>query len=596
MIAQILLAAGLAHAAPLIQIDTGTHEPVVSLKDRKDIAMLASAGSTFKDDVGGKSATVQTIGSATLVKIKKNNHVAVLTAAHVVGGEKPWVEIGTKRLTPKSVYIDNDRDIAVLDLGVRKNTDTALVFDDKLVVTPKFMKEIESDQVPLAMIAYYFPGHALGFALRPWVDPGVESAYTRSVVHAPIVSMTENGDMIRVFTKITSGASGSAVLDLREKSVAGLVVQSHYYFSETYLVAPQILKQHFDKFVAGSRGLASGTVWKMKNHLTYRVFGDGTEEASFATHPTGGVIGQPGNGVLGQPGNGVLGQPGNGVLGQPGNGVLGQPGNGVLGQPGNGVLGQPGSGVIGQPGAGAAQFQPWSEDPRSVFDYFDLKPGLLYQGQSIIGLKVKSKTPTQEWPAQFMMLAEPEAIAFLESHKNDFTAEPVKTDANFADLLRERAGTDKRAITLKAVYGPSAIANDFELKPATANELKVEITSKDEIKVHVKTYSKMDRQTWQLVPDEIEFTLNAKGATDGGKQFLPVIATKGLKSGETYYVDLRQFFFTDYSQLARPVSDWSKENPPFDPQRFDLAKQIQTIGFAVRNANSGAEFTYGFAK
>ena len=63
---------------------------------------------------------------------------------------------------------------------------------------------------------------------------------------------------------------------------------------------------------------------------------------------------------------------------------------------------------------------------------------------------------------------------------------------------------------------------------------------------------------------------------------------------DTYYVDLRQFFFTDVSQLMRPMPDWSKENAPFDPIRFDLKTQVSMIGLSVRNASSGAEFTYGF--
>ena len=465
-----------------------------------------------------------------------------------------------------------------------------------------FAKAIDDGNVPIVMIAYYQPSHALAFALRPWVDPGVESAYTRSVVHAPIVSMSENGEMVRVYTKITSGASGSAVFDLRERSIAGLVVESHYYFSETYLVAPVVLNAAFAKYVKGSRGAQSATAWKMRNRLAYRVFEDGTEEANFGTRPVSGIIGQPGSGIIGQPGSGVIGQPGSGIIGQPTNGVIGQPGSGVIGQPTNGVIGQPTNGVIGQPGNGVIgqpsekkEFLPWTEDPRAVFDFFKIQPGIIWKGQPILGFRVTSKSDIPGWPKSFLLFGETEAVEFLRNRANDFSAEAVKPDVDFVSLIKERLSipeTEKKSVELTTLFGPNAVADDIELRKT--NDAHVTITANGQIHVRALTYSKMNRRTWALEPDQIEFTLERNGAPSGEARFIPIIETKGLISGESYYVDLRQFFFTDYSQLAQPMSDWSKENPPFSPERFDLKTQVLSVGFSVRNAKSGAEFTYGF--
>lgn len=557
-----------AFGHPQIEIKSGEHEPVAALRSRENVPGIVSAGSTFHD-LNSPSSTVETVGSASLVRIKSSGALAVLTAAHVVGGERPWVELDGKRIYPKSVFIDNDQDVAILDLG-RRSASSAIDFGRQgLLMTPSFAKSIDDGQVPIVMIAYYQPSHALAFALRPWVDPGVESADTRSVVHAPIVSMSETGDKVRVYTKITSGASGSAVFDLREKSVAGLVVESHYYFSETYLVAPSALNRLFASFVGGARGPQSKTVWKMRNRLAYRVFEDGTEEACFGTRPVSGVIGQPGSGVIGQPGSGVIGQPTNGVIGQPGNGVIGQPSD-------------------------KKEFLPWTEDPRAVFDFFKIQPGIVWQGQPVLGFRVKAKSEVPGWPSSFLLFGETEAVQFLRDRAAEFSVEPVHAGVDFTDLVRERLAIPKTGETVKltTLFGPSAIADDIELRKTTNAD--VEILPDGRIHVRAQTFSKMNRATWVLEPDEIEFTLEKNGAPVGESHFLPVIETKGQQSGEVYYVDLRQFYFADYSQIARPMIDWSTENPPFNQDRFDLKTQLSSIGFSVRNANSGAEFTYGF--
>ena len=583
-------------ASPQIQIETGAHEPVVSLQNRDQVAGIVAAGSTFTDLTVTETtqrATVDTVGSASLVRLEKNGHLAVLTAAHVVGGVRPWVEVSGKRIYPKEFLIDNDHDIAVLDLGINKASEAISFGKDGLKMSKTFAKAIDAGQVPIVMIAYYYPAHALAFALRPWVDPGVESAYTRSIVHAPIVSMSENGEMVRVYTKITSGASGSAVFDLREKSVAGLVVQSHYYFSETYLVAPSVLNVALNLFVSGKRGSLTKTEWRMRNCLAYRVYEDGTAEANFGTHAVSGIIGQPGSGIIGQPGSGIIGQPSNGVIGQPGSGIIGQPTNGVIGQPGNGV--------IGQPDAAHKEFLPWTQDPRAVFEYFKIQPGMIWKNQPIIGFRItkleNAATEFATWPKTSLLFGEMEGVRFLREHARDFKVEAIAPEANYVSLLQERLGIPAQAKTvrLKTLFGPNAVADDVELA-RRASDSYTEITADGRIHVKVQTYARMNRATWILEPDVIEFTLEANGAPKGESHFLPVIETKGQKTGETYFVDLRQFFFVDYSQLAQPMKDWSPENPPFDSTRFDLGTQMKTIGFSVRNASSGAEFTYGFSK
>ncbi len=541
-----------------VLIESGGHEPVVQLENRKDVEGLASAGSTFRESTSGES--VNTVGSASVVRLAKTKRLAVLTAAHVVGGTDIWIEIGKKRIKPKSVWIDNDRDIAVLDLGNYKlasKTPEAIQFDnEKLTVAPTFMKGIENETTPMVMIAYYQPQHALGFALQPWVDPGVESAYTRSITRVPVVSMSEDHQMVRIYNKVTSGASGSVVLDLRERAVAGLIVQSHYYFSETYLVAPTVLTAHFNAFLKGQRGATSETQWKMRNHLAYRVFADGTEEASFTTVPTSGVLGTPGAGVIGQPGNGVIGQP-----------------------------------------AGAKSFQPWAEDPRAVFKFYKIEPGIVWHNESIVGFSVKRKSELmKEWPAQFTLLAEPEAARFLKEHETEFEVTPIGRDVDYVELLRSRlsmAPLTKESVKLNCLYGPAARANEFDMWEP--DQINVEVM-KDSVHVKVKAYARMNRKSWQLEDDEIEFTLGKNGAPPGETGFVPVLETKSAKTGEIYYVDLRQFFFADYSQLVRPMTDWSKENAPFEQNRMNFTDQLSTVGFSVRNANSGAEFTYGFSK
>jgi hypothetical protein len=357
--------------------------------------------------------------------------------------------------------------------------------------------------------------------------------------------------------------------------------------------------------------------------------------------PGKGVVGQPGKGVVGQPGKGVVGQPGKGVVGQPGKGVFGQPGKGVIGQPGKGVFGQPGKGVIGQPegqispdesvqpesgapesikpgipgsdstsgssshssvpGGVVENLKPWSESPRAVFSYYQIKPGMVWNGQTVIGLKARAKPEKKsfenplikDWPTELTLLAEAEAFRFMSAQKMSFEFEPITAKVNFIQLLRERLQLRGEVpVRLKTAFGPSAVADDMDLKPLP-DECSV-LVSKRDVRIRVKTFARMNRETWKLVPDEIEFSLNQNGSSETGGEFLPVIETKGLHTGEIYYVDLRQFFFTDLSQLMRPMPDWSPENPPFDLTRFDLSKQISTVGFSVRNARSGAEFTYGF--
>ena len=651
----LTLSSGMAHGAAGFQsgvaFTSGDHEPIVQLRNKGPVLGILSAGSTLED--AGRGLTVDTIGSASLVRVKKTGRLAVLTAAHVIAGQNPWIEIAGRRVSAKKALIDNDNDVAIVEVGAAK-AEPGFEFDGKEIrVTKKLMAEIDRGKIPVVTLAYYLPAHALGFALSPWVDPGVETAYARGIVHAPIVSLNYTGEQIRVYTKVTSGASGSAVFDLREQRVAGLIVQSHYYFSETYLASAEVLNKHFRAFANGKRGGLSKTQWKMHNGLSYRIFEGGIEEANFTNRPTQGILGRPGAGVIGQPSAGVIGQPGKGVVGQPGKGVFGQPGKGVIGQPGKGVFGQPGKGVIGQPerqlipqsapqpeagkpensrpenlgpeatqpettkplpagsdstsgatidSAATESLKPWSESPRAVFSYYQIKPGMVWNGQTVIGLRARAKSSEKklsgssmmkDWPAELALLAEAEAFRFMNAQKKNFEFEPITAKVNFIQLLRERLQLRSESpVRLKTTFGPSAVADDMDLK-ALPDECTV-IVSKEDVRIRVKTFARMNRETWQLVPDEIEFSLNRNGSSEAGGEFLPVIETKGLQTGEIYYVDLRQFFFTDLSQLIRPMPDWSPENPPFDLTRFDLANQITTVGFSVRNARSGAEFTYGF--
>ena len=74
-------------AAPQIDIETGEHEPVAALRSKESVAGIVSAGSTFTDSSDGRM-TINTVGSASLVRIKKTGALAVMTAAHVVGGSR----------------------------------------------------------------------------------------------------------------------------------------------------------------------------------------------------------------------------------------------------------------------------------------------------------------------------------------------------------------------------------------------------------------------------------------------------------------------------------------------------------------------------
>jgi hypothetical protein len=566
-----LVAVGrLSFADSLLTSDSGSgqHEPVVHLTTADPVYGVVSAGSTYSD-TGLHLPKVNTIGSATVVRLGATGKLAVLTASHVVGGRYPWVEIKGIKYFGKPVFLDNDNDVAIIDLG-NIVANAALDFSkEELKATPEFTKRINEALVPTVLLAYYLPGHTLGFALRPWVDSGVETAKHRAIQHAPIVSLNYSKDQVRIYTKVTSGASGSAVLDLKTQKVAGLIVQSHYYFSETYLATVDVLTRDLRIFLSGIRGPLSETKWKMHNSLEYRIFAGGIEEANFTNRPTSGVVGQPGAGIVGQPGAGIVGQPG------------------------HGVVGQPGLGTIGQPAKGKKAFQPWTESPRAVFEHYKILPGMVWNGEQVSGLRVRAKTEQSEWPKNFNLLAESEAFKFMNENQTEFAFEAIKGEVNYVELLRERLQlTDSEQITLKSSFGPSAIVDDEELKPLP-QDCRVDVF-KDRIQVRVKTYSRIDRTSWKLIPDTIEFTIGTNGALQGQEGFLPVIETKGLQSGETYFVDLRQFFFTDLSQLIRPMPDWSAENPPFGPERFDIKAQMRTVGFSVRNAKSGAEFTYGF--
>ncbi len=523
---------------------------------------VLQAGSRYHD-LGTAGGSIRENGTGTVLNIPQlSKHPFLLTAAHLVDGSDPWVEIeGKKRfIASENILCDNDNDIALVELP-GDGAQAAIRFDPKdksFRPETRFQRSLNLQQVPAVdvhnrydFLKYDQTERGLGFHayLRyrivepPWAQKFSDSGYKDSIRSLP-PELVSGGDQIHVRAKTSPGMSGTILLenDLNgDTKVVGVLTQYNYYFADSYFASEKTLQALVAQFGEGKRGRTGDTSWEMKNKLTYRNFGNEFIEANFIGAPSG-------NGVGGEPGNGVHGDPGTvdpECLRQAG------------------ITDESFAELL----ATASKMKELS--PSSVFAGFAIAPGMLWKGKSVMGIEV---VPKSKGSRGFLLYPNAQAVSFMRKNAGEFGFKPVLQGADLQPFARKKLEQifgatsslemNKRKITLK---GGRALA-EF-----TDNEIKLTLAGD------------YDRDPVAHI------VLDAQGKASGQAQFLPIVEAA---SGESsFVVDLRQLYFTDLSDVAQHLTRADKLP---DSASEALTAYNQNIQLPYKNKGTGAEGTAVF--
>lgn len=555
-----------AEPEPLGVRETRNGQSIVVLKSAVPTRGLVEVGSVYADETRGPWTDV---GTGTLVSAEdlSSSTSFVLTAAHVVGGDGVWVSLGGRRIVPRGQLADNDADVALLEI---EKTDVRGLIgqrDGSLLVAPELEQGAYNLKMPWIKLGRNTPtmgvatgglgdnescgsAEILATLLSPWAQEGFSGyqwGYNTEDRSRRAIGLTPDLKQIRVRARVMGGASGSFVADMYGRPVVkGLITQSNYYFNETLLARDTSIRQLFEAYRQGKRGVLGATRWKARNGLTYRTFENGWVEASFTLGPTG-----------------------------------------------RGVLGDPGAGVLGDPGHRRG-FTPWGDsNPLAVVRHYGLRPGMLHQGRNVIAVEAFAKNESAR-PRRLLFYADQSVLSFMKSHAADYEFRTVGAGADLLPLVRARfLAEEGQTLELEGQSGPPEDIKDYIRRPRFSTRAHRVTLKSDRIEVRLATFTREPgkSESADSVADVLEFSIDRKGRLIGSRQeeFFPIIEVKSAKSGQTYFVDVRRLFFNDLSQVSLPLR---LENAA--AVRLETERQLALYGLTVRNAESGLEFALTF--
>jgi hypothetical protein len=500
--------------------------------------------------VYSKYGKVFEVGTGNLVNIPSlaPNSTLVITAAHLVGGKNPRVQIAKKNIDVIGMLVDNDLDIAILEIPLQQKVALEYQTDsERLILAPALEQAMQQNTAPFVIMGANSrdklqgrSGIRLAFFINSWAENGIED-YINGMGTEDIlfdsIGLSYDRKRYNVRARVTGGTSGSvAFRPDGEPVVEGIITQSNYFLSETLLTRSASVIKLLKKYGDGERGSVSDTVWAMRNGLTYRKFAGGWTEVNFANVHTG-----------------------------------------------NGIFGDPGKNV-------------WrAKRPIEVLKHYGISPGLIYAGKTVIGIYARSKNNVGR---DLLLAPDPMSLEFMREESDSYNFTLIDSDyPNLISLALGRYG----------ILGPSPFkcksgAPDNLLKETlqpsrgrnfTGSKHSVAFDGRN-VTVKVRTYSKSWTRKSQPDPsDTIEFTLDNHGALKGGptSAFLPVIEVQSRKTGEIYLVDVRKLLYDDLSQIILPAN-----LPSNHSAAQEVNRQLNLLAIRVRNLNSGIEFGYTFVR
>lgn len=420
-----------------------------------------------------------------------------------------WIEIEKPEIEPIAQFDKGAHEIRVgkskfnelLESGnlVQISKEHWLIVPERVKKDPRYSKVIQDAK-----------NYSLGKTQVPmdkWMGFDQTSDFTQTKESAA-------GDRLASAIQIIGGTSGSAILTRsRTDSDAFRVVSVANQFSRDFIrsVSPSEsnLIETLEAYSAGKSKMVEGGRWRLRHGLTILEMGDGT----VLTNPVEGVAG-------------------NGGSGDGGNGGAGDGGNGRAGDGGNGSAGDGGSDGKSTP-------------TQDSYLRYKIAPGIQYKDPSgktkaVIAFEVDPEfisPAVHMYPKKppYLLFADLPAMEVIRGKEKSGKVRPVELGEPLVPSLRKRLYYLTMNLNGSMMSSPS----DDGLIGKSGFEIL------DNGQVRMMIVIRNPRQ------EVLSFVLEPDGTLVGQKEFRPVLHIKGPVSGETYHIDLRNFFFIDLESVDK---------------------------------------------
>ncbi len=382
--------------------------------EQADPEWLVQVGSTYNDEVTGKAQRFH--GTGTIVKI--GDDYFVLTASHVSQGDNVILQSGGRRLQflKHERLSDNLADIELIRISEEDVKPFGVLAYDRLderqssIVGPLVDSGLEIQGLSVTPSGdHKIPQASWNLNADEWKNkapaakPGLGATdltgdrYLRSTLAA---------DEYIADVQIRPGMSGAPLIGRdsfngyseRGKDSGGLPGSDRYVlrgiaksysraFEESHFVTAEQISRLLESFNAGKRGTLDPTRWRLRNGLTYRDLGSGTQEINPLNAPAGGGGSADGGGGGSADGGGN------------------------------------GSADSGDSHASAAD----------VYKQFGIEPGVIWHGTPAFALKVRHRSGNV-----FVVNGDLASIRFLKESRDFLAVEPVATPEEIGKLIFDK--------------------------------------------------------------------------------------------------------------------------------------------------------------
>lgn len=491
-------------------------------------------------------------GTGVLLEVnhRGRRHLFLATAAHVSQGDHLGIQVDGRDVSPinadarisdgrrdvELIEIENTglfRPLAVLNNGFSKDSylgvNLAVSADARSIYYENSEKKVNTYYVG----AKYDPIAKSAYPVKSFIIIPSGSYPDRAEnLRVGIGQKAEPLDMIQVslygdtlFTpasgRVTPGMSGAPLIQSHtvngkvDLAMEGITIQYLVHGAKSYFADARVVIDLLERYLEkGQRGAINEVRWRASGEALYRTFclkmnGKACLEAreSLPHHQGLETIVTEG---------GVKGNAGGGVRGDGGGGVRGDGGNDNRG------LSRRLSGVV--------------PDWRSVIAPIQVG------GVDILGFKVTSKRDPTDI---FYIEANWAGVDFVESQRNNYNFELVDRRFSAIDLFLSHFRRQH----------PEPVTFPFEISYRNFPETMVTVyPDRLELKLPGGKFVLNDAQH-SVVREQIYLTIDQWGRwvhTDGVSElfFHPILMLKGDHQSD-YYVDIRQLFFLDLSEIPR---------------------------------------------
>lgn len=510
------------------------HFPVAQTKINPEQVGVYQVSSIYNDEKPTKES-----GTSSVLEVPGQGKF-LLTDAHLLGGKSPSVLVNDKEiaLDLKKALINADQDLAMVPLPVDLPVAVRLN-NSELIPSEETQRAVLSNSIDSDGFSYYkgnkyypvyFDGRALGdrFAHYRWITPPWsrkvkdldEKGDSAGSADDP-PELVSDGAQVLVRRKTAPGMSGTLLIENIEDGAAkvkGMLSQYNIFFRDSYFASDRTIMELIDNYKKGQRGYTNATRWKYRNGLTYRDFGSGTVEVNFIDRASG-------NGVYVDPGDGVYVDPGNGVYVDPGCASKGSTLD-VASTERIVALHQKVSGLV-------------KTRHQALLDQFGISFGMQYEGKTVVGFEATSKKdPTRK----MLLYANVEVLKFMQDHVEHFDFRAVEIGADLAPYALAKARgafpktSGKNNSQTLVMAEPNSVLDGQELH---LSEKKISFRIPSGYNGALNEYAYIDVQ------------LDAKGRSPAQKDFFPIVEAYEPKAKNHWFVDVRQLFFTDITDVAQ---------------------------------------------